>query len=133
MISVCVTRPMSDKSLQSMSHLAVSSPQYRPRRHNLLHTNSTSSLNGPQRQTRVRPRPRPQTLEVTVEKSKSNFFHVSHKTSGIPSSTLSDHEGGKNASLPAACFIGGVFPLKCTKILYKNYFCIMLQNFNWIL
>merc|ERR1719438_223279 len=67
------TRSKTVKPSKSMSHLAVSSPQYRPRRQFLLHTNSTSSLNtalaGHQQQrTRVRPRPRPKTLEVTLEK-----------------------------------------------------------------
>jgi len=52
-------------SSKSMTHLAVSSPQYRPRRHhNMLKTNSNTALN------RVRPRPRPRTLEVQHEASK---------------------------------------------------------------
>merc|ERR1719394_1430581 len=85
-------RSKTVKPSKSMSHLAVSSPQYRPRRHNLLHTNSTSSLNtalaGHQQQrTRVRPRPRPKTLEVTLEKSLSR--ENSTASAGRPGSAMS--------------------------------------------
>ena len=127
---------MYDKSLQSMSHLAVSSPQYRPRRHNLLHTNSTSSLNtalaGHQQQrTRVRPRPRPKTLEVTLEKSKSNIFVSQSLFLGNPSSTLSEYDHFiREVKRMLLCLLHDMFSefssLNCTKNVQDN-FCIMLQ------
>jgi len=74
-------------SSKSMTHLAVSSPQYRPRRHhNMLKTNSNTALN------RVRPRPRPRTLEVQHEASISR--ENSTASAGRPGSAMSGAAAG---------------------------------------